>query len=134
MERLNDLSYIVRKAVFNVHNELGPGLFESVYEAAMLIELEILGLTAERQLDVNAVFKNRDLGLGFRIDILVEGELIVEGKSVETLSNTHKKQLLTYLRLTKKKLGLLVNFNDLSITDKESIIRIINTKEHKKLE
>lgn len=134
MERLNDLSYIVRKAVFNVHNELGPGLFESVYEAAMLIELEILGLTAERQLDVNAVYKNRDLGLGFRIDILVEGELIVEIKSVETLSNTHKKQLLTYLRLTKKKLGLLVNFNDLSITDKESIIRIINTKEHKKLE
>jgi GxxExxY protein len=134
MERLNELSYIVRKAVFNVHNELGPGLFESVYEAAMLIELELLGLTAERQLDVNAVYKNRDLGLGFRIDILVEGELIVEIKSVETLSNTHKKQLLTYLRLTKKKLGLLVNFNDLSITDKESIIRIINTKEHKKLE
>jgi GxxExxY protein len=134
MERLNDLSYIVRKAVFNVHNELGPGLFESVYEAAMLIELELLGLKAESQKDVKAMYKNRDLGLGFRIDILVEDELIVEIKSVETLSNTHKKQLLTYLRLTKKKLGILVNFNDESIIDKESIIRIINTKQYKKSE
>jgi GxxExxY protein len=71
------------------------------------------------------MYKNRDLGLGFRIDILVEI------KSVETLSNTHKKQLLTYLRLTKKKLGILVNFNDESIIDKESIIRIINTKHYK---
>lgn len=132
MERLNDISYIIRKAVFNVHNELGPGLFESVYEAAMLIELELLGLKAESQKDVKAMYKNRDLGLGFRIDILVEDELILEIKSVETLSNTHKKQLLTYLRLTKKKLGILVNFNDESIIDKESIIRIINTKQHKK--
>ena len=90
MERLNDISYIVRKAVYNVHNELGPGLFESVYEAAMLIELELLGLHAESQKDVKAIYKNRDLG--FRIDILVEGELIVEIKSVESLSNTHKKQ------------------------------------------
>ena len=134
MERLNDLSYIVRKAVFNVHNELGPGLFESVYEAAMLIELELLGLKSESQKDVKAMYKNRDLGLGFRIDILVDDELIVEIKSVETLSNTHKKQLLTYLRLTKKKLGILVNFNDESIIDKESIIRIINTKQYKKTE
>jgi len=134
MERLNELSYIVRKAIFNVHNELGPGLFESVYESAMLIELEILGLKAVSQLDVPAVYKNRDLGLGFRMDLLVEGELIVEIKSVETLSNTHKKQLLTYLRLTKKKLGLLVNFNDESIIDKESIVRIINTKQYRKLE
>ena len=134
MGRLNDLSYIVRKAVFNVHNELGPGLFESVYEAAMLIELELLGLKAESQKDVKAMYKNRDLGLGFRIDILVDDELIVEIKSVETLSNTHKEQLLTYLRLTKKKLGILVNFNDESIIDKESIIRIINTKQYKKLE
>ena len=134
MERLNDISYIVRKAVFNVHNELGPGLFESVYEAAMLIELELLGLKAESQKDVKAMYKNRDLGLGFRIDILVEDELILEIKSVETLSNTHKKQLLTYLRLTKKKLGILVNFNDESIIDKESIIRIINTKQYKKSE
>lgn len=134
MERLNDISYIVRKAVFNVNNELGHGLFESVYEAAMLIELELLGLKAESQKDVKAMYKNRDLGLGFRIDILVEDELILEIKSVETLSNTHKKQLLTYLRLTKKKLGILVNFNDESIIDKESIIRIINTKQHKKSE
>ena len=134
MGRLNDLSYIVRKAVFNVHNELGPGLFESVYKAAMLIELELLGLKAESQKDVKAMYKNRDLGLGFRIDILVDDELIVEIKSVETLSNTHKEQLLTYLRLTKKKLGILVNFNDESIIDKESIIRIINTKQYKKLE
>lgn len=132
MERLNDISYIIRKAVFNVHNELGPGLFESVYEAAMLIELELLGLKAESQKDVKAMYKNRDLGLGFRIDILVEDELILEIKSVETLSNTHKTQLLTYLRLTKKKLGILVNFNDESIIDKESIIKIINTKQHKK--
>ena len=134
MEHLNELSYKVRKAIFNVHNELGPGLFESVYEAAMLIELELLGLKAESQKDVKAMYKNQDLGLGFRMDILVEGELIIEIKSVETLANIHKKQLLTYLKLTKKQLGILVNFNDESIIDKESIIRIINTKQHKKPE
>ncbi len=134
MEYLNELSYKIRKAVFNVHNELGPGLLESVYEAAMLIELDLMGLKAISQKGINAMYKGRDLGLGFRIDILVENEIILELKSIDVLHNVHKKQLLTYLKLTNKKLGLLVNFNDSSIIDKESIIRIINTKEYKKPE
>ena len=90
MEQLNELSYMVRKAIFNVHNALGPCLFESVYEAAMWIELNLLGLKAESQKEVKIMYKNKDLGLGFRMDILV-------------------------------------NFNDESIIDKKSIIRIINT-------
>ncbi len=130
MDHLNDISYKIRKAIYNVHNELGPGLFESVYEAALLIELDLLGLKAVSQVGIPAFYKNQELGLGFKMDILVEDEIIIEIKSIEFLTNVHKKQILTYLKLTNKKLGILVNFNDESIIDKESIIRIINTKHH----
>ncbi len=130
MDHLNDISYKIRKAIYNVHNELGPGLFESVYEAALLIELDLLGLKAVSQVGIPAFYKNQELGLGFKLDILVEDEIIIEIKSIEFLTNVHKKQILTYLKLTNKKLGILVNFNDESIIDKESIIRIINTKHH----
>jgi GxxExxY protein len=134
MEYLNDLSFKIRKAIYNVHNELGPGLFESVYEAALLIELDLLGLKAVAQVGIPAYYKNHELGMGFRMDILVEDEIIIEIKSVEFLANVHKKQLLTYLKLTKKKIGILVNFNDVSIIEKESIFRVINSKQYEKLE
>jgi len=106
---LNELSFKIRRAIFNVHSSLGPGLLESVYVAALTYELSGLNLSVQAQLD-----------------LLVQNEVIVEVKSVETLHDVHKKQLLTYLKLANKKLGLLVNFNVSSLKDKESLIRIIN--------
>lgn len=123
---VNELTYLIRGACFEVHKELGPGLFESVYEAALIFELKTLGLVVDSQIDLPVLYKNNELGLGFRIDILVENKIILEIKSVESLKNVHKKQLLTYLRLAEKKIGYLVNFNAEILKDKESIIRVIN--------
>lgn len=123
---VNELTYLIRGAYFEVHKELGPGLFESVYEAALIFELKTLGLVVDSQIDLPVLYKKNELGLGFRIDILVENEIILELKSVESLKNVHKKQLLTYLRLAENKIGYLVNFNDEILKDKESIIRVIN--------
>ena len=126
MLEINDLTYVIRGALFTVHNELGPGLLESVYEAALLYELQLQGLFATSQVQVAVSYKAVQLDLGFRIDILVEDTIIIEIKSIETLHDVHKKQLLTYLKLTGKKLGILVNFNVSKLVDKESLIRIIN--------
>lgn len=123
---VNELTYLIRGACFEVHKELGPGLFESVYEAALIFELKTLGLVVDSQIDLPVLYKNNELGLGFRIDILVENKIVLEIKSVESLKNVHKKQLLTYLRLAEKKIGFLVNFNAEILKDKESIIRVIN--------
>jgi len=123
---LNDLTYKIRGAIFTVFNELGPGLLESVYEAALAHELQDLGLTVNKQIPLPVIYKDIKLEIGFRIDILVENQIIIEIKSVETLHDVHKKQLLTYLRLSNKKLGILVNFNTVRLLDKESIFRIIN--------
>jgi len=126
MTELNDLSYQVRKAIYNVHSFLGPGLLESVYEAALLYEFEELGLHAISQIAVPVKYKNAQLKVGFRIDILIEDQIIIEVKSVESLQDVYKKQVLTYLKLMDKKLGFLVNFNSTSIIDRESLFRIIN--------
>ena len=123
---LNDLTYKIRGAIFTVFNELGPGLLESVYEAALAYELNEIGLNARTQVPLPVVYKDVRLELGYRIDILVEDLIVIEIKSVETLHDVHKKQLLTYLRLSDKKLGILVNFNSAKLIDKESLIRIIN--------
>lgn len=123
---LHELTYKIRGAIFNVHNELGPGLFESVYEAALIFELEEMGLNVQSQLLLPVVYKNMVLEQGFRIDILVDNSVIIEIKSVEILQNVHKKQLLTYLKLASMKVGILVNFNVEKLIDKESLIRIIN--------
>lgn len=123
---LNDLTYKIRGAIFTVFNELGPGLLESVYESALAYELLESGLAVSTQLPLPVVYKNIKLDIGFRIDILVENQIIIEIKSVEMLHDVHKKQLLTYLRLSDKRLGILVNFNSSRLIDKESIIRIIN--------
>ena len=113
-------------AIFEVHNEFGPGLLESVYEASLKLELENLGLKVEKQLPIPVSYKGTDLGIGFRLDLLVEKQIIIEIKSVEFLHNVHKKQLLTYLKLCNKRLGFLINFNDKSLVDKISLIRVIN--------
>jgi GxxExxY protein len=123
---LNDITYKVRGAIFTVFNELGPGLLESVYEAALWHELTSMGLKAATQVPLPVIYKEIRLELGFRLDILVADQVIIEIKSVETLHNVHKKQLLTYLKLSGKKLGILVNFNVAKLVDKESLIRIIN--------
>ncbi|MEK7225812.1 MAG: GxxExxY protein [Bacteroidota bacterium] len=123
---LNDLTYKIRGAIFKVHTALDPGLLESVYEAALAYELMQIGLTVLTQVGVPVSYNDVKLELGFRLDILVEDKVIVEVKSVEALHDVHKKQLLTYLKLTGKKIGILVNFNVATLKDKESLIRIIN--------
>ena len=108
---INDLTYKIRGAIFKVHQSLGPGLLESVYEAALIYELiqSDLKILSQHGLPVN--YNGVLLELGFRLDILVEDLVIIEIKSVETLHDVHKKQLLTYLKLSGKKIGILVNFN-----------------------
>lgn len=120
----NQISYDVRGAIFKVYNTLGSGLFESVYETALSYEIEKLGYSIKRQVALPFVYEEIKFEQGFRIDILVEDKVIIELKSVETLANIHYKQLLTYLRLSNKKLGILVNFNSESISD--SIKRVVN--------
>lgn len=126
MENVNEITYKIRGAIFKVHNALGPGLLESVYEVALAYELTKQGLSVQTQLGVPVEYEGIKLELGFRLDILVEDSVIIEVKSIEILHDVHKKQLLTYLKLSKKKIGILVNFNVVSLVDKESLIRIIN--------
>lgn len=123
----NEITYKIRRAAFRVHHALGPGLLESVYEAALKYELQQEGLVIESQLGVPVVYKEVRLDTGFRLDLLVNNLVVVEIKSVECLAEVHFKQVLTYLRLTGKKVGLLINFNVSRLEDKASIIRIINT-------
>lgn len=123
---LNDLTYKIRGAIFEVYNTLGPGLLESVYESALAMELIQSGFIVKTQVPLPVSYKESKLELGFRIDILVENTVIIEVKSVEVLHDVHKKQLLTYLKLSDKKLGILVNFNVHKLEDKISLIRIIN--------
>lgn len=122
----NEIIYINRGAIYTVYNDWGPGLLESVYEAALIFELQEQGLKVKSQVPLPVFYKEVRLELGFRIDILVENAIVIEINSVESLQNVHKKQPLTYLKLSGIKLGLLVNFNSEKLIDKESIIRIIN--------
>ena len=120
----NDISYDIRGAAFSIHNELGPGLLESVYETALAYELEQKGYDVKRQVGIPMFFKEIKFDVGFRLDLLVNDLVIIEVKSVENLHDVHHKQLLTYLKLSNKKLGLLINFNSSSL--KSSITRIVN--------
>jgi GxxExxY protein len=122
---LDDLTYQVRGCIFEVFKELGPGLLESVYEAALLFELLQKGLSSQAQVPVPVLYKSVQLESGFPLDLLVENNIIIEIKSVDSLQDVHKKQLLTYLKLTKK-IDFLINFNSSHLTDKESPIRILN--------
>lgn len=120
----NDITFLVRGIVFNVYNYLGPGLLESSYEAVMEYELVKAGLFVERQVGVPMVYHNLKLDVGYRLDLLIEKKVILEIKSVETLSKLHFKQLVTYLKLSDLRVGLLVNFNTAEIPS--GIHRIVN--------
>jgi GxxExxY protein len=113
----NKISYIIRGAIFNVYNGLGPGLLESVYVAALVHELRKEKLNVQTEVPVPVIYDGVKLELGFRLDILVEDLVVIEVKSVEELIAVHHKQVLTYLKLYNKKLGILVNFNTDKITD-----------------
>jgi GxxExxY protein len=120
----NEISYLIRGAIYKVYNNIGPGLLESVYETALVYELRKIGLNVKSQLGLPFIYEELKMEVGFRIDIFVENKVIVEVKSVEHLAELHYKQLLTYLKLSEVKLGLLVNFNTSEIN--ENIIRIVN--------
>ncbi len=117
----NKISYLIRGAIFNVYNGLGPGLLESVYVAALVHELRKEKLNVQTEVPVPVIYDGIKLELGFRLDILVEDLVVIEVKSVEQLANVHHKQVLTYLKLYNKKLGILVNFN--TDTIEENIFR-----------
>lgn len=102
-EIVDELTFKVRAAIFEVFKELGPGLLESVYESALLFELNSKNINVQSQLPVPVLYKSVQLGLGFRLDLLVENKIIIEVKSVDCLHDIHKKQLLSYLKLTEKK-------------------------------
>src|SRR5690242_1075472 len=112
MKREDEISYAIRGAAFRIYNELGPGLFESVYEACMIYFLRKAGFSVQSQLVLPVIFEDVKIDLGFRIDLLIDGLVVIELKSVEALQNSHYKKLLTYIRLSEKKLGLLINFSE----------------------
>ena len=120
----NELTYEIRGAIFDVYNELGPGLLESVYEEALVFELKERGLKVERQMEVPIRYKGNELKTPLRLDLLIENTIIVELKSVEEMKPVFAKQLLTYLRLLDKRVGLLVNFSANNI--REGITRFVN--------
>ena len=120
----NDIAKIVVDAAFQIHQETGPGLLESVYEILLTDELGRKRLSVERQKPIPIVFRGRSFDEGFRADLVVNGKVLVELKSVTALQDVHKKQLLTYLKLTGIKLGLLINFGEALI--KNGITRVVN--------
>ena len=120
----NEISEIIIGRALKVHSKLGPGLLESAYEAPLAYELSKAGLRFERQKPQPLIYEQVKLDVGYRLDLLVEGKVIVELKSVERVTPAHKKQLLTYLRLTALKLGYLLNFGEALM--REGITRTIN--------
>lgn len=111
MKELNDISYKIIGCAFTVHSELGPGLLESTYETCLEYDLLEKGLKVERQNPLPVIYKNIKMDAGYRIDLMVEDKVIIEIKSCEAIAPIHEAQLLTYLKLADKKLGLLINFN-----------------------
>jgi GxxExxY protein len=120
----NEITYEIIGAALKVHTKLGPGLLESVYERALAFELQRAGHSVSCQIGIQVIYEEIKFEIGFRLDILVDDLVIVEVKSVDTLIDIHHKQLLTYLKLTEKRVGLLINFNSGRL--KDSIVRIIN--------
>ena len=120
----DELTGRILGCAFRVHTVLGPGLLESVYEMALAHELRKAGLLVATQVEMPVVYDGIRLDLAFRADIVVEGRVIIELKSVETLAPIHSKQLLNYLRLSGLKTGLLLNFNTVSL--KDQLVRLAN--------
>ena len=120
----NDIAKEIVDAAYRIHSTLGPGLLESVYQTVLLYEMSRRGLRAVSQLPIPIFYDGIKMDAGFRADLVVEDKVIVEIKSVELIAPVHKKQLQTYLRLTDKRLGFLINFNVALI--KTGIIRVVN--------
>jgi GxxExxY protein len=120
----NEIATIIVDCCYKVHVNLGPGLLESVYEEILTYELLKQGLKIKRQQPIPVIYETVKLDLGFRADLIVEDKVVIEIKSIETIAPVHGKQVLTYLRLTNLKLGILVNFNEALI--KDGIKRIVN--------
>jgi GxxExxY protein len=120
----NDIATIIVDTAFRIHSDLGPGLFETVYERIMEVELSKRGLSAIRQKPIPIVYRGVHFGAGFRCDLLVGDKVIVEIKSIDAIHPVHKKQVLTYLKFADKRLGLLINFNVALI--KNGITRLVN--------
>ena len=122
--RENEIATAIVDTCFKIHTTLGAGLFESVYEEILFYELQQRGLEVTRQKAIPVIWKELKMEIGFRADLIINNKIIIEIKSVEHILPVHKKQLLTYLKLTDLKLGLLVNFNEALI--KNGITRIVN--------
>ena len=122
----NEIAKILVNIFLKVHKTLGPGLLESVYEEAICYELDLLGIKYKRQQGIAVIYNEIKMDIGFRADIIVENKVIVEIKSIETIAPVHHKKLLTYLKLSGLKLGLLVNFNVNLI--KDGITRIVRLR------
>lgn len=120
----NHLASVIVDCCYQIHVELGPGLLESVYEEILFLELSERGFQVERQKQLPVIWKGKTLNLGFRTDLIVENKVIIEIKSVLEIHPVYKKQLMTYLKLSGLKLGLLVNFNSPLI--KTGINRLVN--------
>lgn len=116
-EHLNKLSKIILDSSIEVHRNLGPGLLESVYEVCLCKELNLRDINLQRQVSLPVEYKNEKLDTDFRIDVLIENEIIIELKAVEFLLPVHEAQLLTYLKLADKRLGFLINFNVPKLVD-----------------
>ena len=123
-ERYNELSGIILDSAFSVHKEMGPGLLETVYQQCMVRELNLRGLQIDTMVMLPLVYKGQPLNKDFFIDILVEQKIIIELKAVEVILPVHEAQIISYLKLAKKKLGLLINFNVPLI--KNGFIRFVN--------
>jgi len=124
---INQLSSKIIGAAIEVHRTLGPGLLESAYEECLCYELELRRIKFERQRSLPIIYKGRRLDCGYRLDIIIENKIITELKSIEKIEPIHKAQLLSYLKLSGQKLGLLLNFN-VSVM-KDGIVRLVNQLE-----
>jgi GxxExxY protein len=120
----NEISYLIRGAIFKVFNSLGPGLLENVYKHILKYELEKLGLDVAMEIPLPVIYDEIKFDIGFRMDLLVNNKVIIEIKSIEKLAEVHHKQVITYLRLTGLKLAILVNFNSDNIAN--AIFRKVN--------
>lgn len=120
----NEIATIIVNTAYEIHVKPGPGLLESVYEEIMFFELTKQGLNVEKQKAIPVIWDELKMEIGFRADLIVENKVIIELKSVEQIAPVHPKQLLTYLKIADKKLGLLINFNEKLI--KNGITRIVN--------
>ncbi len=121
---INKITELILKCAFSVHSALGPGLLESAYEECLFYELQEIGLRVEKQKALPLIYKDVKLDAGYRIDLLVEKQVVVELKSVDEFTDVHVAQVLTYLKLSGCKIGLLLNFNVASL--KHGIKRLIN--------